>query len=232
MITVLLTGFGAFPGVRANPSELLVERLARLRRPAFADIARVAHVFSTSYGAVDQQLPELVARHRPDAIIMFGLASRTRHLRIETQARNQSLQLLPDVTGFKPPSRQIRIRGPSSLGGRAAFSRLLSAVRATGSMVRLSRDAGNYVCNYAYWRAIEKTALLDPPPLVVFVHVPRSRASRPRRQVACGLERRRASDRVHLVRAGEAVLRAVLAGVRTRSPADALDSEHKRPTPV
>src|ERR1700692_4528018 len=98
MTTILVTGFGPFPGAPYNPTAPLVARLARLRRPALADVTIVPHVFSTSYTAVDRELPRLIARHKPDALLMFGLAARTRLLRIETRARN-ALALLPDAGG-------------------------------------------------------------------------------------------------------------------------------------
>ena len=74
MPTILLTGFGPFPGAPFNPTGPLVERLARLRRPGLADVKIVAHVFPTSYAAVDRDLPKLIAKHKPDALLMFGLA--------------------------------------------------------------------------------------------------------------------------------------------------------------
>ena len=39
----------------------------------------------------------LVSRHRPDAIVMFGLAARTPHIRIERIARNRRSVQLPDI---------------------------------------------------------------------------------------------------------------------------------------
>ena len=43
-LSVLITGFGPFPGAAVNPTAALVRRLARLRRPA--DVRRIAHVFN------------------------------------------------------------------------------------------------------------------------------------------------------------------------------------------
>jgi pyroglutamyl-peptidase len=40
---------------------------------------------------------------------------------------------------------------------------------------RLARDAGRYICNYVYWRALEAAAKPGGPQLVVFVHVPKLR---------------------------------------------------------
>src|SRR5262245_45078635 len=59
--TILVTGFGPFPGAPFNPTMPLVGRLARLRRPALADIKIVPHIFPTSYAAVDRELPRLIA---------------------------------------------------------------------------------------------------------------------------------------------------------------------------
>src|SRR5438105_3028909 len=97
MRTVLLTGFGPFPGAPYNPTGALVRALARSRCPAFAGVRRIAHVFPTSYAAVDRELPALLTREAPDVILMFGLATRTRQLRIETRARNAVSLRTPDA---------------------------------------------------------------------------------------------------------------------------------------
>lgn len=74
MSTILVTGFGPFPGAPFNPTGPLVKRLARLRRPALADVTIVPHIFSTSYAAVDRDLPKLIAKHRPDILLKIGRA--------------------------------------------------------------------------------------------------------------------------------------------------------------
>ena len=58
-LTILLTGFGPFPGAPFNPASSLPVRLATRRRPALHDVRRVAHVFRTSYAAVDAELPDM-----------------------------------------------------------------------------------------------------------------------------------------------------------------------------
>jgi pyrrolidone-carboxylate peptidase len=79
--TILITGFGPFPGAPYNPTGPLVIELARRRHPAFANVRRVAHIFPVSYEAVDRELPALLKRERPDALIMFGLAVRAKQIR-------------------------------------------------------------------------------------------------------------------------------------------------------
>src|SRR5258708_13077568 len=101
--TILLTGFGPFPGAPFNPTGPLVTELAHLRSPGLLNIRRVAHVFPTSYAAVDRELPALLVRERPDALIMFGLAPRRRQIRIQTRARHAITPALPDPTRHLPP---------------------------------------------------------------------------------------------------------------------------------
>ena len=86
--SILITGFGPFPGAPFNPTEVLAQELAQRRHPAFINVRRAFHVFTVSYDAVDREMPALLESHRPDALIMFGLALRTKHVRIETLARN------------------------------------------------------------------------------------------------------------------------------------------------
>jgi pyroglutamyl-peptidase len=210
MPTILLTGFGPFPGAPNNPSGQIARKLAAIRRPAFDGTKRIAHMFTTTYAAIDQQLPALILRHRPDAIVMFGLSARTKHVRIELQARNRLLTLFPDAVGFSPQRQTIRSPGPAVLRGRAPFARLLTAARSTGMATALSRNAGSYVCNYCYWRAVDGAALPELPKVIVFVHVPKTRM-RARPSPRSG---RSAPDLAHLVKAGEAVLAAVVAGLR------------------
>jgi pyroglutamyl-peptidase len=111
-IRLLVTGFGPFPGAPYNPTEPLVDRLVRLRRPAFEGIERIGHIFPVTYHAVDLQLPALLARHEPDVLLMFGLARRTPWCRVETRARNAITQLWPDADHATILSRTIDPTAP------------------------------------------------------------------------------------------------------------------------
>jgi pyroglutamyl-peptidase len=200
-LRILITGFGPFPGAPFNPTQPLVARLVRLRRPSLGDVELSGHIFPVTYKAVDRQLPELLARKRPHALLMFGLAARTPFVRIETRARNAVTTLWPDAD-------HARIRKGSIAGGTepmmfgAHTARLLRAALGSGIDARASRDAGSYLCNYLSWRAIEATCRDTGPRLAAFVHVPLLARD--------GVSRRKgASYRVtldELVDAGEAML--------------------------
>jgi pyroglutamyl-peptidase len=168
---LLITGFGRFPGAAVNPTTALTARVARAARRRGIDCA--AHVFATRYATVDHELPKLIAQYRPDAIVMFGLAGRRRNVCIEAFAKNRTSTWFPDAGGVVPPRGPIAMGAPFRRRGRAPFTFLLAAARATHVRTILSRDAGTYLCNYVYWRAIEAAAQPAWPRRVVFVHVPR-----------------------------------------------------------
>src|SRR5262245_43575617 len=168
--TILVTGFGPFPGAPFNPTGALVEKLARLRRPILADVTIVPHIFRTSYAVVDDELPKLIAKHRPDAILMFGLAPRAKAVRIETRARN-ALASFPDVSGHSLNRGSIVSGGPSALPMRGQTRHLFAAARTARIKILRARDAGRYLCNYLCWRATEATAQ-NGPRFAAFVHVP------------------------------------------------------------
>ena len=209
MTTILLTGFGPFPGAPFNPTAPLVRELARLRRPALAEVQIVAQVFPTSYAAVDRDLPRLLARYKPDALLMFGLAPRARNLRIETRARN-ALSRSPDVTGDKPRRRAIVAGGPPAAALRLPARRLLAAARGARAPVALSRDAGRYLCNYLCWRATEAAATKGGPRVTVFIHVPPVR----RGPVPLRGRPKRLLTPADLLRAGRALLHATAIAAR------------------
>jgi len=179
-LTILVTGFGPFPGAPFNPTGLLAQRIARARRPALADVKLVAHIFPTSYAAVDRELPALIAKHNPDALLMFGLAPRARAFRVETRARNV-LALLPDVGGASLGRRTIAVGGPASIKLRTPSRPQLAALRGLQPRATLSRDAGRYLCNYLCWRAAETASSGNKPRLASFIHVPPVRRG-PRRK--------------------------------------------------
>lgn len=205
---VLITGFGPFPGAPFNPSATLAKALARRRRPAFAGISRTVHIFATTYDSVDRELPELLAA-KPDIVLMFGVAGRRRQLCVETRARNARSVLFPDADGYRPQHGSIKRMGPGTLMGSAPLARLLGAARARTRASRLSRDAGRYLCNYVYWRALENSR--QDGPLTQFIHIPPISNKAHRR----GHRKRTTLSMEQLVNGAEAILIALIAASRS-----------------
>ena len=206
-LRVLLTGFGPFPGAPFNPSSALVERLARTRRPALDGVKIATHVFETRYAAIDHDFRSLVAAHDPDIILMFGLAARTPQIRIETRARNL-VSFFPDAGGFVPTTLKISAGASDRRLPPALAIDLLRAARSQGLDARFSRDAGRYVCNYAFWRALEISGRDNKARTAAFIHIPSLRRPAAKRS------RRRRPSLADLTRTGSAILQSLLAAHR------------------
>jgi len=204
MLTVLVAAFGPFPGAPNNPSADLVRALVKRRRPALADIRIVSAIIPTSYAAVAGEFTMLLKQHDPDGVLLFGLASRAKYMRVERRAVNAATAVYPDVTGAKLPTCRLIAGAPSELRTLAAVERMIHAARATGVDTRASRDAGRYICNAALFTSLVTARNTGRPRRVAFVHIPRPRRSSrdPRPRMAS------------LIRAGEAALVAFAADLR------------------
>jgi pyroglutamyl-peptidase len=199
-LRILVTGFGPFPGAPYNPTQPLVARLTRLRRPALSDVELSSHIFPVTYKAVDRELPLALAKHTPHALLMFGLASRTGYLRVETRARNAVTMLWPDADKSRARKGSIADGASAQMFGPHT-AKLLRAARSSGIDARASRDAGSYLCNYLSWRAIEAVDADNGPRLAAFIHIPPLARD--------GATRRKGFPRItleELVDAGEAML--------------------------
>jgi pyroglutamyl-peptidase len=218
MTRILITGFEPFPGAPFNPTGPLVERLLELRRPALDSVERIGHVFPVTYGAVDRELPQLIKQHAPDALLMFGLAARTPHVRIETRARNDITTIWPDAGHTRITLGKIMPGGPRALDFGPHTALLLRAAQGTGVPSAASRNAGRYLCNYLSWRAIEQVQgprnNSQHPRLAAFIHVPLVPRGTP--QVRKGGKARVTLD--DLVDAGEAILLTMIRLARSAAP--------------
>jgi pyroglutamyl-peptidase len=149
----IVTGFLAFEGFPVNPSALLAEGCGR--RFELIDV---------SYDAAD----EFVAALEPssfDRLVLTGVAGKSSRLRTERVARN--------VVGDRPDVRGV-VRGPGPIDadGPALLAGTLWTSQAFGwetDVRRPSEDAGDYLCNYVYWRALRR---FGAGKRVGFLHVP------------------------------------------------------------
>jgi len=168
-VRILITGFGPFPGAPVNPTGPLIRALARALRKEDG-VSVTIHTFRTTYAAVDRDLPRLLVKVKPQALLMFGLATRSRGLRVETQARNRICRF-PDAAGIVPATRRISDDARMMMPIRAPKMALLRAAKSGPLSARLSVNAGDYLCNYLYWHALAATER-GGLSRAAFVHVP------------------------------------------------------------
>lgn len=169
-LTILVTGFSAFPGAPVNPSAAIVMRLLsrHARRFRLHGIELQTAVLPVVYDEVARKLEELVARTQPDAIVHLGLASRRKQVSVETRAVNRITTLHPDAAKRRAAARAVRAGGLPALRSPLATPSLVTLMRRTGVPTQLSIDAGDYVCNQTLY-----TSLASGGAPAVFIHVPR-----------------------------------------------------------
>lgn len=205
--TILVTGFGGFPGSPRNPTERVVASLTReIPRFLRLGIALRLAVLPVRYDGLAAELGELARRHHPDAWLMLGVAGRRRQLCVETLARNRIAPMRPDAAGRFATGPLLR-GGASTLPVTLPVRRILANLDAVGIPSRLSNDAGDYLCNAALYLALD--GMLAPA--VGFLHVPPTLAKQSRRSL------RRGPGRLGVTTAE--LTRAALAALLALSPA-------------
>lgn len=161
---LLVTGFGPFPGMPRNPSAALAKRIGALARPRLGGTPVRVLILHTAYAALPAMLDPALAE-APAAILMFGVAGRARRVRVEALARNRTSRLFPDASGRIAARLTLEPDGPAARQSPVA-PEALTILRRAGIPAIPSRDAGRYLCNAAYFRALRA----GPPAL--FVHIP------------------------------------------------------------
>ena len=165
---ILLTAFGAFPGVECNPTEIVLEKCIELEVDSSAfQLTRA--VLDVSYHRSIEQLYELLNEHEAfDIVIHLGVAISSDEIRLERQAINQRSAKIPDIDGVKSNEVPIMARLPIEyiVQTTSPLEALEQKLKKKGIPVRISQDAGKYVCNNIYFASLlwQKNA--------IFVHIP------------------------------------------------------------
>jgi pyroglutamyl-peptidase len=167
--TLLVTGFGAFPGARHNPTLDLIAALQR-REARFArlGIRLEARVLPVIYAEIGPRLAKITAEIAPDAILHFGLAGQRKSVSIETRALNRVNLLHPDAGGSCAKQFCLVPGGPMIVRARTPTGQIAAALRRAGLVSRLSRDAGTYLCNAALYHSLVARHAAS----VGFIHIP------------------------------------------------------------
>ncbi|HET7690188.1 MAG TPA: pyroglutamyl-peptidase I [Nocardioidaceae bacterium] len=155
-MTLLVTGFEPFGGDQENASQQAVLSLDGVARG----------ILPVAFGASFERLRELVQLHRPTAVVCVGEAGLRTHVCVERRARNLIEARIPDNAGAQPHDEPIE----PSLG--EWLETPLDTATLAGADAVVSDDAGLFVCNYVYFKAL---AELEVP--AVFVHVPAVRST-------------------------------------------------------
>ena len=183
LTTILLTGFGPFPGMPENASALLVPKLAHLVARRFHGHRVVARILPTEWEAGPARLAAHYLREKPGLALHFGVSERAKGFVIETLARN-ARRFAADAAGASPPSPCILKDGPATLKARLPADDIVARLDALGIPACLSGDAGDYLCNSILYHALMLAEKRPAPTAVGFIHIPSSLVPRNERTTA------------------------------------------------
>jgi len=151
--SVLITGFGPFPGVPVNATMRLLPELAQLAPRLFPDVRFAFEVLPTEWAAGPRRLQLLLAEVAPDLALHFGVSSRARGFEIEQRARN-ACAATPDAAGALPGGAGVLSVGPPYLSASLPLRHIVARLRRLGIAAFVSRDAGAYLCNAALYHSL------------------------------------------------------------------------------
>jgi pyroglutamyl-peptidase len=162
-----------------NPSSEIACRVAASSRWRRLGVEAQALVLPTAYASIEGVLAPAL-REGYDAVLMIGVASRAKRIRVEQRAANRANILSPDASGTRGSGLTFGA-GPPYRVAEASAQQVLRRLRRHGLPSAISQDAGRYLCNASYF-----SALAEPAP-VLFLHIPkapRKRPSRPARRLS------------------------------------------------
>lgn len=165
---ILVTGFEPFDGNITNSSW---EAVRNLDGKIFDNTTVIIAQLPVVWGKAAEKLHALTKAHKPVAVISFGQAGVDPVL-LETTAHNVRENIL-DNEKRMPQTLQIYSQAPPALKTGLPLPEIDIRLRAAGIPVRLSQDAGTYLCNDIFYTLMYDPGTDDTKRIPRgFVHVP------------------------------------------------------------
>ena len=161
-IRVLITGFQPFGGRARNSSW---EGVNWINEPGL-----LVEELPVIWGVPTIRLGELVDFYRPSTVISFG-QGKEREFALETKALNLR-DHRPDESGDLPPNPLNSDKGPNQLFLETDVLELHSYLSQRNFPVRVSEDAGQYLCEEAIFALASLRNTFTELEKVFFCHVP------------------------------------------------------------
>lgn len=169
--TILLTGFGPFPGIGANATAEFVPELAQLARARFQGHDVIDAVLPVEWERTPQLLTELLAQTHPVLALHFGVAKAASRFQIERVGRNACAPRHDAIEAF-PACEQVIASGPDVLPSTLPVEAILTRLARAGVPCCTSDDAGGYLCNTLLYHSLTAAGAHPTPFLSGFVHLP------------------------------------------------------------
>ncbi len=162
---ILLTGFSSFPGAPQNPTKVTLQNMrhSEIEMPPSV-------VFPVSYRIVDKYLDRILDAVSPDIVISLGLSYEANGFTLESHAYNETDQFSVDIHDSIPDS-MISESATEMLSSNIPIDKVYDHLQSRNIPVSRSSDPGRYLCNYLYYRVLDRYKN-DRSKWSCFVHVP------------------------------------------------------------
>ena len=168
---ILLTGFGAFPGVDSNATAELIPQLAEAARARFPEHEVIDEVLPVEWNRAPQALKRLLGRAGAVLALHFGVSPEVTGFQIELVGRNVRGPR-QDAMGELPACEAVVAAGPAILASTLPAERIVARLTRGGYPCCTSNNAGNYLCNALMYHSITAARSLPAPFLSGLIHVP------------------------------------------------------------
>lgn len=164
---VLVTGFEPFGGASLNPSQLLVEELAKEKLPG-VDLKTA--ILPVEFDRAAETLLAKIHEFSPSVVICFGQAEGRSTITPEKIAINLDDARIADNSGNLRKQQEIEVGGADGHFSTLPVEKMVCAINEAGVAASLSLSAGSFVCNHIFYCMQE--ALLGRGIKSGFVHLP------------------------------------------------------------
>jgi pyroglutamyl-peptidase len=167
---ILITGFGPFGEHKINTSSLLIQAIENKKisypTPFLVRTLLLPVTFKHSF----EHLQDVTKQFNPDVIIATGLAAGRKEIHLEAVATNRMDATIEDNLGEKPQGKLISPKGPNYFSSTLPLFGIEGILQKHEIPVKISNDAGGFVCNYIFYRMMEENQ--HSQRLCGFIHLP------------------------------------------------------------
>ena len=162
---ILITAFLPFGGDNINPTELILNEL----NDEIKGVKIEKFLLPVEFLKSIEEIKNYYDMIKPDALIMLGLAGGRREISVEIVARNIRNARIPDNSGYQPVNEEIIKDSDYYLYNTLPNEMITEILEKENIPVKISNDAGMYVCNNIFYAMLEYNKGNIP---TGFIHVP------------------------------------------------------------
>ncbi len=174
-IRCIIAGFDPFGSAAFNPSgEIALAFSDLITTPELGSVATEKLLLPTCCSESWKVLREALKKF-PDEdliVILLGLNERGTNLHLERTAVNLRKYRIPDNNGHQHVASKIYLSEGESRSTKIKVGDVVSTLMKNGIPCEVSNNAGTFVCNEIYFRALSHQAEHKNVLATIFIHVP------------------------------------------------------------